>query len=290
MCGISGLFDLRGMRPFDADLARLINNIQAHRGPDEDDIHLEPGLALGHRRLSVIDLATGQQPLFSADGEVGIVFNGEIYNFQALRSELQALGRPFRTKSDTEVIVQAWQAWGPECVQRLRGMFAFALWDRRQQTLFLARDRMGVKPMHYALLPDGTFIFGSELKVLTAHPAFQRHIDPLAVEEFFALGYVADPRCIYSGARKLSPAHSLTLRRGMAQLPPPVPYWDVHFTGDNPISFEDAQTEVRERVREAVCAALGTPRVQRDADARVTARWAEGLDGCLLHARTVAGV
>ena len=111
MCGISGLFDLRGVRPFEAELARRINNIQAHRGPDEDDIHLEPGLALGHRRLSVIDLATGQQPLFSADGDVGIVFNGEIYNFQALRSQLQAMGHVFRTQSDTEVIVQAWQAW-----------------------------------------------------------------------------------------------------------------------------------------------------------------------------------
>ncbi|MGI9217988.1 MAG: XrtA/PEP-CTERM system amidotransferase [Hydrogenophaga sp.] len=282
MCGISGLFDLRGVRPFDADVARRINNVQAHRGPDEDDIHLEPGLALGHRRLSVIDLATGQQPLFSVDGQVGIVFNGEIYNFQALRAELQAKGHVFRTQSDTEVIVQAWQAWGPDCVHHLRGMFAFALWDRPRQTLFLARDRMGVKPMHYALLPDGTFIFGSELKVLTAHPGFQRRIDPLAVEEFFALGYVADPRCIYSGAHKLPPAHTLTLRRGMDQLPSPAPYWDVQFTGDNPISFEDAQAEVRERVRDAV-------RLRMIADVPLGAFLSGGVDSSAVVA-TMAGL
>lgn len=282
MCGISGLFDTQGQRDFDRALASRINNIQSHRGPDEDGLYFEPGLALGHRRLSVIDLATGQQPLFNEDDSVGIVFNGEIYNFQELVPELKALGHTFKTRSDTEVIVHAWEAWGPECVQRLRGMFAFALWDRRQQTLFLARDRMGVKPMHYALLPDGSFIFGSELKVLTAHPAFRRNIDPLAVEEFFALGYVADPRCIYSGAHKLPPAHTLTLRRGMAQLPAPVPYWDAHFTGDNPISFEDAQVEVRERVREAV-------RLRMIADVPLGAFLSGGVDSSAVVA-TMAGL
>lgn len=252
MCGISGLFDTQGQRGFDRALAARINNIQAHRGPDEDDLHFEPGLALGHRRLSVIDLATGQQPLFNEDGSVGIVFNGEIYNFQELVPELQALGHTFKTRSDTEVIVHAWEAWGTECVHRLRGMFAFALWDRNQQTLFLARDRMGVKPMHYAWLPDGTFVFGSELKVITAHPGFVRDIDPLAVEDYFSFGYVPDPRCIYRNAHKLPAAHTLTLRRGDAKQAQPVPYWDVHFTNDNPISLADAEAELRDRVRESV--------------------------------------
>lgn len=252
MCGISGLFDTQGQRGFDRALAARINNIQAHRGPDEDDLHFEPGLALGHRRLSVIDLATGQQPLFNEDGSVGIVFNGEIYNFQELVPELQALGHTFKTRSDTEVIVHAWEAWGTECVHRLRGMFAFALWDRNQQTLFLARDRMGVKPMHYAWLPDGTFVFGSELKVITAHPGFVRDIDPLAVEDYFSFGYVPDPRCIYRNAHKLPAAHTLTLRRGDAAQAQPVPYWDVHFTNDNPISLADAEAELRDRVRESV--------------------------------------
>lgn len=252
MCGISGLFDTQGLRSYDRALVSRINNIQAHRGPDEDDLHLEPGLALGHRRLSVIDLATGQQPQFNADASVGIVFNGEIYNFQELVPELKALGYVFRTRSDTEVIVHAWSAWGTACVHRLRGMFAFAIWDRAQQSLFLARDRMGVKPMHYAWLPDGSFIFGSELKVITAHPGFVREIDPKAVEDYFSFGYVPDPRCIYRNAHKLPAAHTLLLRRGEADQPAPVPYWDVQFTNDNPIEQADAEVELRERVSESV--------------------------------------
>ncbi|MDD2744590.1 MAG: amidotransferase 1, exosortase A system-associated [Rhodocyclaceae bacterium] len=251
MCGISGLFDTRSKRNFPRDLIERINNIQAHRGPDEAGIHLEPGVALGHRRLSIIDLATGQQPLFNEDGSVCVVFNGEIYNYQELVPELQALGHTFRTRSDTEVIVHAWEAWGKACVERFRGMFAFALWDRNQQTFFLARDRLGVKPMFYALLYDGTFIFGSELKVITAHPGFKRQIDPLAIEEYFALGYVADPRCIYSGAKKLPSAHTLTLRHGQ-DLPEPEAYWDVRFTVNNPISDEEASAELIERLRESV--------------------------------------
>jgi asparagine synthase (glutamine-hydrolysing) len=252
MCGISGLFDPRGMRSFDPALLTRVNNIQAHRGPDEDGVHLEPGLALGHRRLSIIDLSTGQQPLFNEDGTVAIVFNGEIYNFQSLVPELQALGHRFRTRSDTEVIVKAWEAWGPECVHRLRGMFAFALWDRHKQTLFIARDRMGVKPLHYGWLPDGTFIFGSELKVLTAHPAFDRSIDPLAVEDYFSFGYIPDPRSIYRQAHKLPAGHTLTLVRGGPERPEPQPYWDVHFTNDNAISQLEAEAELRERVKESV--------------------------------------
>ncbi len=282
MCGISGLFDTLGRRDFDRALASRINDIQAHRGPDEDDLHFEPGLALGHRRLSVIDLATGQQPLFSVDGSVGIVFNGEIYNYRELMAELKALGHPFRTRSDTEVIVQAWRAWGPECVHRLRGMFAFALWDRQQQTLFLARDRMGVKPMHYAWLPDGTFIFGSELKVLTAHPDFVREIDPLAVEDYFALGYVPDPRCIYRAAYKLPPAHTLTLRRGVPTQPAPVPYWDVRFTNHNPIGQAEAEAELRERIRESV-------RLRMIADVPLGAFLSGGVDSSAVVA-TMAGL
>ncbi len=252
MCGISGLFDTRGLRSFERALAERINNIQAHRGPDEADLHEEPGLVLGHRRLSVIDLAMGQQPLFNEDQTVGIVFNGEIYNFQALSAELQALGHVFRTRSDTEVIVHAWEQWGAECVHRLRGMFAFAIWDRPRQTLFMARDRMGVKPLHYAILGDGTLVFGSELKVITAHPDFQRHLDPRAVEDYFALGYVPDPRCIYVGAQKLPAGHTLTWQRGQAWTPEPRPYWDVKFTLDSRISEADAQAELLDRVKASV--------------------------------------
>ena len=135
--------------------------------------------------------------------------------------------------------------WGEDCVERFRGMFAFALWDRNRETLFLARDRLGVKPLHYALLPDGHLIFGSELKSLVAHPAFGRELDPLAIEEYFALGYVPEPRTIFAGARKLPPAHTLTLRRGQP-MPEPREYWDVRFTLDNPIGERDAEAELVE--------------------------------------------
>ena len=282
MCGIAGLFDPVGLRPFDPALMRRINDVQSHRGPDSDGLHLEPGLAFGHRRLSVIDLSTGDQPLFSEDGSIAIVFNGEIYNFQQLVPELRSLGLKFRTRSDTEVIVNAWRAWGPACVQRLRGMFAFALWDRHQQTLFLARDRLGVKPLHYAWLPDGSFVFGSELKTITSHPGFQRRIDPLAVEEYFSLGYVADPRCIYEGAHKLPSAHTLTLRRGGAARPEPQAYWDVRFTTDNPISAADAQAELRERLRESV-------RLRMIADVPLGAFLSGGVDSSAVVA-TMAGL
>jgi len=251
MCGIAGLFDTRGKCEFAPKLLAHINNIQSHRGPDESGLHLEPGLGFGHRRLSVIDLATGQQPLFNEDHSVVVVFNGEIYNYQQLVPELKRLGHQFRTRSDTEVILHAWESWGADCVKRFRGMFAFALWDRNQQTLFLARDRLGVKPLFYALLDNGTLVFGSELKVITAHPDFERQLDPLAVEEYFALGYVADPRCIYRQAHKLAPAHTLLLRHGTA-LPAPQPYWDVQFTGNNPISAQDAAAELRARLDESV--------------------------------------
>lgn len=251
MCGIAGLFDLHGRREYPRDLARRINDIQRHRGPDEGDVHLEPGLALAHRRLSIIDVKSGQQPMFNEDGTVAVVFNGEIYNFGDLVPELQALGHVFQTRCDTEVIVHAWEAWGEACVERFRGMFAFAVADRNRQSLFLARDRLGVKPLHYALLPDGSLIFGSELKALTAHPAFAREIDPCAVEEYFALGYVADPRCIYRMARKLAPAHTLLATRG-EPLPAPKPYWDIRFSLDNPAPPAAAEEELLQRLDEAV--------------------------------------
>jgi asparagine synthase (glutamine-hydrolysing) len=251
MCGITGLFDTRGQRPVEHAVLNRMNDSQAHRGPDEGSLHIEPGLGLGHRRLSIIDIATGQQPLFNEDGSVVIVFNGEIYNFQELIPELQAAGHVFHTKSDTEVIVHAWEQWGERCVERFRGMFAFALWDRNKQTLFMARDRLGVKPMYYALLDDGTLLFGSELKSLLAHGGLKREIDPLAVEEYFALGYVAEPRTIFRQAKKLPPAHMLAIRRG-EPVGEPREYWDVHFTLGNPSSLEDASAELVHRLRESV--------------------------------------
>jgi len=251
MCGIAGIFDSRGSRGIDREALVRMNDIQKHRGPDDHGYHVEPGIGLGHRRLSIIDLTTGHQPLYNEDRSVCVVFNGEIYNYQELIPELVALGHHFRTRSDTEVIVHAWEAWGESCVTRFRGMFAFALWDRTQETLFLARDRLGVKPLYYAVLADGNIIFGSELKALLAHGSLPKDIDPPAIEEYFALGYVPEPRTIFRSALKLSPAHTLTVRRGKP-VPAPVEYWDVRFTLDSGISEADAGVELVARLRESV--------------------------------------
>ena len=256
MCGITGIFDTRSQCPVSTAVLHRMNDAQQHRGPDEGSLHVEPGLGLGHRRLSVIDIATGQQPLCNEDGSVWLVYNGEIYNYRALMAELKAAGHTFKSKSDSEVVVHAWEEWGEACVQRFRGMFAFGLWDRNRQTFFLARDRMGVKPMHYALLGDGTLLFGSELKSLLAYRGRQGHdlrrdIDPLALEDYFALGYVPEPRTIFKGALKLAPGHTLTIRRG-APIPEPKRYWDLRFTLDNPISELEACSELVRRLRESV--------------------------------------
>src|SRR3990172_813547 len=184
MCGIAGIFDTRERRPVEAALIERMNDRQLHRGPDEGGVHCEPGVGLGHRRLSIIDLSTGQQPLFNEDGSVVVVFNGEIYNYQDLVKELTSLGHIFRTHSDTEAIVHAWEEWGEECVQRFRGMFAFAVHDRNRETLFLARDRFGKKPLYYSLLPNGRLIFASELKALLEIPDLSHDVDPAAVEDF----------------------------------------------------------------------------------------------------------
>ncbi len=251
MCGITGIFDLREQRPIDRAVLQRINDIQSHRGPDEAGLHLEPGLGLGHRRLSIIDIAAGQQPLANEDDTVWVVFNGEIYNFVDLIPELTALGHTFKTRSDTETIVHAWEQWGADCVHHFRGMFAFALWDRRQQVLFMARDRLGIKPLHYAVTDDGFLVFGSELKTLTAWPGFRRDIDDEAVEDYFGYGYVPEPRTIYKTAFKLSPGHRLLVRRGQ-RVPMPEEYWDVPFQPHAPMSLEQAETEFIDRFREAV--------------------------------------
>ncbi len=251
MCGLTGIFDPAGGRNFERALLARMNQTQHHRGPDETGIHLEPGIGLAHKRLSIIDLKSGQQPLFNEDGTVAVVFNGEIYNFQELVPELAALGHTFRTHSDTEVIVHAWEAWGQQCVTRFRGMFAFAIWDRAKRTLFLARDRLGVKPLFYATLNDGSFAFASELKALVAHPGFERELSETAIEDYFAYGYVPEPNTIYKAAKKLGPGFTLTWRAGEAEQTPRR-YWDVSFAGVASISQADAVEECTRRLREAV--------------------------------------
>jgi len=251
MCGIVGIFDTRGRQDISRELLARMNETQYHRGPDESGLHLEPGLGFGHRRLSIIDLTSGQQPLFNEDKTVVVTYNGEIYNFPELTDELKGLGHQFRTHCDTEVIVHAWEEWGESCVDRFRGMFAFGIWDRNRETLFLARDRIGIKPLYYAKLADGRLLFGSELKSLKVHPELPREIDPTAVEEYFAFGYVPEPKTIYKGVRKLPPGFRLTIKRGQEQIKPEQ-YWDVPFTSNLSISKEAAGVELIERFEEAV--------------------------------------
>jgi asparagine synthase (glutamine-hydrolysing) len=251
MCGLTGMFDTRAPSTVSRSLLAQMNASLAHRGPDDSGLHLEPGIGLGHRRLSIIDLAAGHQPLYNEDGTVAVVFNGEIYNFRELAAELARAGHVFRTHCDTEVIVHAWEEWGEQCVRRFRGMFAFALWDRNRETLFLARDRLGVKPLYYAQLASGLFLFGSELKALLAHPALPRNVDPCAVEDYFAYGYVPEPRTIFENVFKLPAGCTLTLRRGAARATP-VEYWDVPFATAPHLTEGEAAEELVHRLMESI--------------------------------------
>ena len=225
MCGVVGLFHpLDPSVPDGAVLRRMADAIR-HRGPDGEGFHVEPHLGLGHRRLAIVDLAGGAQPMATEDGTAVVCFNGEIYNHLALRAELERAGHRFRTRSDTEAILIGWRHWGPGVVERLVGMFAFALWDRGSGALLLARDPLGEKPMHIAWLPDGTLAFASELAALATLPALPRRHDPTAIEDVLALGYIPDPATIYTAVRRLPAAHMLLLRRGAANRPEPRRYW-----------------------------------------------------------------
>jgi asparagine synthase (glutamine-hydrolysing) len=220
------------------------------RGPDAGGLHLDRHAGLGHRRLSIIDLAASVQPMSNEDGTVWIVFNGEIYNFMDLRKELLARGHRFRTDGDTETIVHAYEEFGEDCVTRLRGMFAFAIWDARKDTLFIARDRIGVKPLYYSL-NDEAFLFGSELKALLAddHLWNSREIDLDALHSYLSFLSVPDPVCIYQGVHKLPAGHSLTLTAGRVSIRR---YWDVTFHDEESGSEEFWSEQVLDMLRESV--------------------------------------
>jgi asparagine synthase (glutamine-hydrolysing) len=225
MCGVVGLFHPIDPTPPAVAVLRRMADAIAHRGPDGDGFHVEPHVGLGHRRLAIVDLAGGVQPMATPDGQVVVSFNGEIFNHLELRAELEKEGHVFRTRSDTEAILHGWRQWGPAVAERLSGQFAFAIWDRGRGTLFLARDRLGEKPMHLAWLPDGALAFASELAALLTLPEVSRTLDPAALEDVLALGYIPDPATIYAGIRRLPPAHTLLLRRGETGRPEPRRYW-----------------------------------------------------------------
>jgi asparagine synthase (glutamine-hydrolysing) len=254
MCGIAGFVNVNDAPPAReraAVLARMCRVIR-HRGPDDEGTLVADKVALGMRRLSIIDLAGGHQPISNEDGAISIVFNGEIYNYRELQKELESRGHTFSTNSDTETIVHAYEEYGARCVEHLRGMFALAIWDAREERLFLARDRVGKKPLYYALTPRGTLVFGSELKSLLEHPEVERHVDPQAVDAYLTLGYVPDPLCILAGVHKLPPGHHLTYAGGRVSL---AQYWDFEFTPDEGAKqrrIEDYLEELRSLLDESV--------------------------------------
>jgi len=232
-----------------------MTDAMVHRGPDGAGVWTAQGVGLGHRRLSIVDLGGGAQPMLSADAEIALVFNGMIYNFLDVRRDLEALGAVFRTNSDTEVLVHGWRAWGLGMLPRLNGMFAFALFDQARQTLFMARDRLGVKPLHYVTLADGSVAFASELKGLLANPAVRRELNPQAIEDFFALGYVPDDTCWIDGVKKLPAGHFMLLTRGQP-LPAAREWWDVDFSTRATGSVADLEAELREHLRVAVASRM----------------------------------
>jgi asparagine synthase (glutamine-hydrolysing) len=249
MCGIAGIFHPATPKPVDPTRIAAMIAAQAHRGPDGEGIWTAPGVGLGHRRLSIIDLEGSPQPMQA--GALTVTYNGEVYNFAELRAELELKGARFQTGGDTEVLLHGWRAWGPAMLDRLNGMFAFALHDADTGSLFLARDRMGVKPLHYVELSDGSLAFASELKGLLAHPLLRRVPDVTAVEDFLACGYVPDDACLVAGVKKLPAGHFLLAQRWQG-VPRPKRWWDVSFANRSTGSAKALGEELLSRMRDGV--------------------------------------
>lgn len=257
MCGIAGFVGQEILSPAqEQEFASLLDRmcrIIKHRGPDDQGMMIKGAVALGMRRLSIIDLKGGHQPISNETADVTVVFNGEIYNFRELQRELEARGHKFQTHSDTETIVHAYEEYGAACVTQLRGMFALALWDARERSLFLARDRVGKKPLYYTLTKQGTLVFGSELKSLLQHPEVSREVNPAALDAYLTFGYVPDPLSIYQGIYKLAPGHHLTFKDGALKIEQ---YWDFSYSAMDSdgkgATAEDYLEELRALLDEAV--------------------------------------
>jgi asparagine synthase (glutamine-hydrolysing) len=276
MCGIAGFFNHVSGGPADRRLVESMTAAIRHRGPDEDGFLVEGPLALGMRRLSIIDLEGGHQPIANEDGTVRIVFNGEIYNHRALRTALEARGHRFRTRADTEVIVHGYEEHGDSVVDHLNGMFGFALWDARRRRLLLARDRLGIKPLYWAATPEG-LVFGSELKSLLLHPSVGRSLDGDALRQYLAWEYIPSPRTPFHGVHKLPPATRLVVENGALRTDV---YWRLRDA--EPIRSEaEAEEGLRAHLERAV-------RLQMEADVPVGAFLSGGLDSSALVATLCA--
>lgn len=279
MCGIAGILDLR-RRSVDQALLVTLCDALKHRGPDAAGYYTAPSVALGHRRLSIIDLAGGQQPMPNEDGSIWATFNGEIYNFRDLRRTLEQAGHHFQTDSDTEVIVHAYEEYGARCVTYFRGMFAFALWDERRQQLLLARDRVGKKPIFYAEI-DGQFIFASELTALLRHPSIRPVPDPTAIDDYLTYGYIPAPKSILQNVRKLAPAHLLAISVAASDRnhyeSSLERYWQLEYAPKLVIREEEAAEALLEVLTQAV-------RLRQISDVPLGALLSGGLDSSMIVA------
>jgi asparagine synthase (glutamine-hydrolysing) len=251
MCGICGIISSETGESVDGELLRCMNQSLIHRGPDDEGYYLNSQAGLAVNRLSIIDLHSGKQPLANETGDVWVVYNGEIYNYRQIRADLERLDHKFRTQSDTEVIVHAYEEYGDGCVQHLNGMFAIALWDARQNRLLLARDRLGIKPLFY-WTDSQRLVFGSELKAVIANPEVPRQVDLSALDLFLTLEYIPGPRTIFQNIHKLPPGHTLVFEQGEIELSQ---YWDIPF---NPVIEKDQTCVERlaDLIQEAVCSHL----------------------------------
>jgi asparagine synthase (glutamine-hydrolysing) len=275
MCGIAGVLYSDAARPVERAVLRALGDSIRHRGPDAEGFWAEPGVGLVHRRLSIIDLAGGDQPIGNEDGSIQVVFNGEIYNFLELRRGLEQKGHRFRTNSDTEVLVHLYEEHGDELVTRLRGMFAFALWDRPRRRLLLARDRLGIKPL-YLYRDSEKLVFGSELKAILAHPGVQRELDPAALEAYLTFGVVPGAASIFRRIEKLPPAHVLTVSADNLHAGPKR-YWRLRMEADERLTAAEWQEAVRAKLDETVRAHL-------IADVPVGAFLSGGMDSSVMVA------
>jgi len=248
MCGICGIVNFDRSEPVDPDLVERMTTAMVHRGPDDDGYFVEANAGFGHRRLSIIDLGGGKQPIFNEDGSILIVFNGEIYNYAELTAKLTGLGHTFQSRSDTEAIVHAYEQYGDACVDHLRGMFAFAIWDRRCKRLLVARDRLGIKPLYFYQC-DGFLAFASEIKSLLQIPAVSRVVDPEALESYLTLRYVPGPQTMFKGISKLQPGHLLVMDAHGVRIRK---YWDMKYRVGEGISSEDYVGRFQELFEESV--------------------------------------
>ncbi|MBN1222482.1 MAG: asparagine synthase (glutamine-hydrolyzing) [Candidatus Aminicenantes bacterium] len=254
MCGICGIASSQTGIPVPPSLLASMCKTIYHRGPDDEGQYIDTGVALGVRRLSIIDVAGGHQPLANEDGSVWVAHNGEIYNFPELRKELMNRGHTFKTQTDTETVVHCYEEWGEDFVGKLRGMYAFALWDSKLRKLYIVRDRVGIKPLYYSLLEDGSLVFGSELKALLIHPGVKRSLEPRALDLFLTLEYIPQPLSIFSGIFKLPAGSYLVYERGRVQIRK---YWEIEpgkavSRSDSPSSLSELKDNLYELIKESV--------------------------------------